>query len=80
MRREPPPLPKSGIFRTILWVLAASTLASVLVAIAAETLWERPALNRFGAGAALICGALYLFFRFLGAREAKRREEGEDRH
>ena len=78
MRREPPPMPSDGIFRTILWILAASTIGGVLIAIGAETLLESQALNRLGAAVALICGVLYVFFRYLGAREVRRRENGED--
>ena len=78
MRRNTPPLPKDGIYRTILGVLIAGTLGGILIAIGAETLVQSPELNRFGAGVALISGLFYGFFRFLGAREAKRRGKGED--
>ena len=78
MRRDPPPLPRDGIYRAILWALAVSAIGGVLIAIGAETLLNSPELNRLGAGVAVISGALYGFFRFLGAREAKRREDGED--
>ncbi len=78
MRREAPPLPRDGIYRAILWVLAASAIGGVLIAIGAETLARSPELNRFGAIVALISGVLYGFFRYLGGREAKRREVDKD--
>ncbi len=78
MRREPPPLPGDGIYRAILWVLAASVIGGALIAIGGDTILHDPAVNRFGAITALIAGGLYAFFRFLGVREAKRREKGED--
>ncbi len=78
MRRNLPPLPKDGIFRAILWILIASTIGGVLIAIGAETLVKSPELNSLGMIVALISGVLYGFFRFLGAREAKRRAEEED--
>lgn len=77
MRRNTPPLPKDGIYRTILWVLVIDIVAGVLLAIAGETVLHSPALNRLGAALALIGAALYVVFRILGAREA-RRQAGED--
>ena len=81
MRRETPPLPRDGIYRTILWVLVIDIVIGALLAIAGETLFHNPALNELGAALALIGAALYVVFRFLGAREARRQaeDEAEDR-
>ena len=79
MRRETPPLPRDGIYRTILWVLVIDIVIGALLAIAGETLFHSPALNELGAALALIGAALYVVFRFLGAREARRQAEKEDR-
>jgi len=78
MRRNAPPMPKDGIYSAILWVLIASAVSGVLIAIGAETLVDSPALNQFGTSVTLISGVLYAFFRFLGEREAKRREAAKD--
>lgn len=75
MRRAPPPLPQDGIYRTILWALVLTVVSGALVAIAGDTVYHDPAMSRVGTGAALIGAALYVLFRFLGAREAMRRAE-----
>lgn len=77
MRRDRPPLPKEGIYRTILWVMVATVVVGAVMAIAGETVYRDPAMSRVGTGAALIGAAIYALFRYLGAREAKRRA-GED--
>ncbi len=78
MRRETPPLPKDGIYRTILWALVATVIGGALIALGGDLVLHDPAVNRFGAITALIGAGLYVFFRFLGAREAKRHAEGKD--
>jgi hypothetical protein len=75
MSHATPPLPKNGIYRLILWLMAATVVCGVILAIAAETLVQDPVLGRFGTGMALIGGAIYGFFRWLGTREARRRLE-----
>jgi hypothetical protein len=75
--RNTPPLPQDGIYRTILMVLVIDIVAGALLAVAGESLFQRPALSDLGTALALIGAALYVFFRFLGARQAKR-EAGED--
>lgn len=75
MRRPAPPSPTSGIYRLILWLMAATVVCGVILAIAAETLVQDPVLGRFGTDLALIGGAVYGFFRWLGVREARRRQE-----
>ena len=74
MRPPAPPYPRNGIYRLILWLMAATVVSGVILAIAAETLVQDTALGRFGTGLALIGGAIYGFFRWLGAREARRRQ------
>ncbi len=71
MRRASPPLPSNGIYRLILWVMVATVVCGAVLAIAGETLAQDPALSRLGIGMALIGGAIYAFFRWLGIREAR---------
>ena len=78
MRRETPPLPRDGIYRTILWVLVIDIVAGALLAIAGETLFHNPALSQLGTALALIGAALYVVFRVLGAREARRQADRQD--
>ena len=73
MRRDSPPLPEDGIYRAILIVLVATIVIGALVAVAGDTVLANPAMERVGTGAALIGAVLYVFFRVLGAREARRR-------
>lgn len=74
--RNTPPLPQDGIYRTILLVLVVDIVAGTLLALAGDSLFQRPALSTLGTALALIGAALYVFFRFLGARQAKREAEG----
>jgi len=74
-----PPLPDSGIYRFILWLMVATVVCGVILAIAGETLARDPALSRLGAGMALIGGAVYGFFRWRGRREAARRGQSPAR-
>ena len=60
-------------------VLVIDIVAGVAIAILGDTVLQDPAINTFGAVMALIGAALYVFFRFLGARQAKRQEESRDR-
>jgi uncharacterized membrane protein YvlD (DUF360 family) len=75
MRRATPPMPNSGIYRLILWLMVATVVCGVILAIAAGTLVQDPALGRFGTGMALIGAAIYGFFRWLGAREARHQQD-----
>ncbi len=74
--RDRPPLPDEPIWRWILIVLIASTVAATLLAFAAESLWQQPDLARVAGWSAIVTAALYLFFRWLGAREAAKRAAG----
>jgi hypothetical protein len=76
--RQSPPLPQEPIWRWILGVLAFSTVAAVLIAILAGERWGNPALSSVAGWSAIVTGVLYIFFRWLGAREARRRAEGQD--
>ncbi len=68
-------LPDDGIFRAILLVLVASAIAGAGLMVTGEYLFHSPAMVTVGTGAALFCGALYFFFRLLGKRELRRRNE-----
>ena len=73
MPRESPPWPSDGIYRAILIVLVASLLLGAAVALAGDLLWHSPGLSQAGTWLALASGGAYLFFRILGAREARKR-------
>ena len=63
-------LPNDGVYRAILWALALTVMAGAVFAIVGETVLHDPVMVRVGAGAALVGGAIYAFFRRLGARQA----------
>ena len=69
-----PALPEDGIFRTILWVLVITVVAGGAVTLAGEYVYDSEVMIRVGTGAVLIGGAIYFVFRWLGRREARRRE------
>ncbi len=69
-----PPLPGDGMYRLILWLMVATVICGTILAIAGETLAQNQALSRLGAGMALIGGVVYAVFRWLGLREARRRQ------
>lgn len=73
MGRESPPLPRDGIYRTILLVLVVSLLLGAALALAGDFLWHSPGLSQAGTWLALASGGAYLFFRILGVREARKR-------
>ncbi|HEY5598308.1 MAG TPA: hypothetical protein VIK47_05845 [Kiloniellales bacterium] len=75
MRGSSPPLPTDGIYRFILWLMTATVVCGAILAIAAAALASDPALSRLGTAMAVIGGIIYAFFRWLGAREARRRQE-----
>jgi len=68
------PLAQDGIYRAILTVLVISVIAGAAAVLAGEYVFHSGAMIRTGVGAVLICGALYFFFRWLGRREAQRRD------
>lgn len=57
-----------------------SVVAGVATMLTGERVFHSPAMERAGAGLALVSGAVYFFFRWLGRREARRRgaEQPED--
>ncbi len=65
-------LPNDGVYRAILWALALTVMAGAVFAIVGETVLRDPVMVRVGAGVALVAGAIYAFFRRLGARQAKK--------
>ncbi len=50
-----------------------TVIAGAAAVLAGEYVFYSGAMTRTGAGAVLICGVLYMFFRWLGRREAWRR-------
>ena len=71
-------MPRDGIYRTILWVLALTVVAGALLAILGATAAHDPVMVRVGAGAALVAGVIYAFFRRLGAKQSQRRGAPDD--
>lgn len=65
-------MPDDGIYRAILIVLVLSVVAGVLVMLTGERLFHSAAMERAGGGLALVSGAAYFFFRWLGRRAARR--------
>lgn len=78
MARARPPLPEDGIYRTILWVIVFTIVAGAFLTIGGETVLHDPDVSALGAIVALVGGGLYVFFRWLGMREAKRRAGKDD--
>ncbi len=70
-------LPDDGIYRAILWALVLTVVAGAVFAIVGETVLNDPVMVRVGTGAALIAGAIYAFFRRLGARQAGKKDAGK---
>jgi threonine/homoserine efflux transporter RhtA len=71
-------MPQDGIYRAILWVMAATVVAGAIFAILGETIAHSQAMVRVGAGVALVAGAVYACFRWLGIKERRRRGAGGD--
>ena len=69
---------RDGIYRTILWVLVADVMLGAVLTVAGESVLNSPALSRIGFGMAIVGAALYVFFRWLGAKEARRRRPQTD--
>lgn len=67
-RREP-------IYRAILAVLVASVIAGAGLTLTGESLFGSRALANAGLGMAVICLALYWFFRLLGRHAARKRQD-----
>ncbi len=69
---------QDGIYRAILWTLAATVVAGAIFAVLGETIAQNPIMIRVGTGVALVAGAIYGFFRWLGNKENKRRAAARD--
>lgn len=79
MNRPPSSMPNDGIFRAILAVMLFTVIGGVVLAMLGDYVFHDEAMKRVGTGAVLIGGFLYFFFRVLGKREAKRRQEADAR-
>ncbi len=71
-------MPRNGIYRAILWVLALTVVAGATIAILGETIAHSQAMVRVGAGVALLAGVIYAFFRRLGAKQSKRHGDSNE--
>ncbi len=70
-------VPNDGVYRAILWALVLTVMAGAVFAIVGETVLRDPVMVRVGAGVALVGGAIYAFFRRLGARQAGKGGAGQ---
>ena len=70
---------RDGIYTAILWVLVCSIVAAALLTIAGERVFGRPDISDFGFYMALLCAALYVFFRVLGRRFDEPSDRDRDR-
>ena len=73
--RDRPPLPSDPLYRAILLVLVGSAVVATALSIALQASHQE--LSRVAGWAALVFAGLYLFFRFMGPRWAKRRDQDE---
>ncbi len=71
-------LPNDGVYRAILWAMVLTVMAGAVFAIVGQTVLHDPVMVRVGAGVALVGGAIYAFFRRLGARRAGNKYAGND--
>ncbi len=78
MAREAPNMPDDRIYQAILIVLVVSLLIGAVLALAGDMVWHNPALSQGGTWLVFASGAAYLFFRILGAREARKRSRGSE--
>ena len=78
MPRQTPPLPDDRIYRTILIVLVVSLLAGAVLALAGDLVWHSPGLSQAGVWLVVASGGAYVFFRVLGAREARKRSRAAE--
>ncbi len=69
-------LPNDGVYRAILWAMVLTVMAGAAFAIVGETVLHDPVMVRVGTGVALVGGAIYAFFRRLGARQAGKGDAG----
>ena len=63
-----------GLYRAILAVLAATVFGGAVLALAGEIYFDNTAMKHVGVGVVLTAGLVYFFFRLLGRRAARRRE------
>ena len=78
MSRKSPPLPGDGIYRAILLVLVLSACTGAVVVLVGRLALHNEALSEAGLWLATVSAGIYLFFRWLGAREARRRALAAD--
>jgi threonine/homoserine efflux transporter RhtA len=76
--REDRGMRRDGIYTAILWILAADVVVGAILAVAGESLFGRTDISDFGFYMALVCGALYVFFRLLGHRLGRNEDRTDD--
>ena len=71
-------MPQDSIYLAILRVMVGTVIFGGVLVIAGEQVYNNPQISRFGLVLVIIGGFVYVFFRWLGNREMKRREEDND--
>ncbi len=66
--------PGDGVYVMILGLMVANVMVGAVLALVGERLLGSPAVSLFGTWLAVGGGGGYLFFRWLGSRERKKRE------
>jgi hypothetical protein len=69
---------RDGIYTAILWVLVLSVVVGAVLTVAGEQIFGRREVSDFGFYMALLCAALYVFFRLLGRRAGGATHGGRD--
>ncbi len=77
MSSPPPSSPNDAIFRAILGVMLLTVIGGVALVLLGDYVWHNEAMKNVGTGAVLLGGFIYFFFRVLGKREAKRRQDSQ---
>lgn len=67
--------PGDGVYVMILGLMVANVMVGAVLALVGEALLGSPAVSLFGTWLAVGGGLGYLFFRWLGSREQKKRSE-----
>jgi hypothetical protein len=67
--------PGDGVYVMILALMVANVLVGAALALMGESVFGSPAASLFGTWLAVGGGLGYLFFRWLGIRERKKRGE-----
>ncbi|HLW26256.1 MAG TPA: hypothetical protein VKY54_00880 [Kiloniellales bacterium] len=74
-RRKAHPLPQEGPYLIIPLLLLANVSIGVILMLLGGEVWDNPLVSRGGFWLAIVSAVLYLFFRWIARREARRHEQ-----